>query len=134
MKIINYIEDLMKPPFNRNQNQPQQKQFTGGTSVYVKHDDVNGALRRLKKILEADNRQKDLSRHEVYEKPSITRKRAKDQAKKRSKKEAQSDIFHLGTKPVGSKWMKSKRKRRRVLDKRTLLDNELKKISKSKKH
>lgn len=114
----------------RNTPPPPAK---GGTSVYVKNDDVNGALRRLKKILEADNRQKDLSKHEFFEKQSVSKKRAKDQAKKRSKKEAKSDIFNLSSKPVGSKWMKSKRKRRRVLDKRTLLDIELKKQAKNNK-
>ena len=88
-----------------------------GASVFVKNDDVNGALRKLKKILEADNRQKDLARHEFHEKNSTRRKRARDQAKKRSKRERQSDIV-AGTanRPTGLKWMKSKRKRRKIID------------------
>lgn len=118
---------------NQRRNVPTPPPAKGGTSVYVKNDDVNGALRRLKKILEADNRQKDLSKHEFYEKKSTSRKRAKDQAKKRTKKDSRSDISVLSGKPVGTKWMKSKRKRRRVLDKRTMLDFELKKIAKNKK-
>jgi ribosomal protein S21 len=88
-----------------------------GASVQVRNDDVNSALRKLKKILETDNRQKDLAKHEFYEKSSVKRKRSRDQAKKRTKREQLQNVMS-GTlnKPSGVKWMKSKRKRRRVLD------------------
>ena len=104
-----------------------------GAKVYVRNDDVNGALRRLKKILEADNRQKDLSKKEYFVKKSIQRKRAKDQAKKRSKKQGEKDLAQLALKQSGVSWMKSKRKRRKVLDKKSMFDAEVKKINKSKK-
>ena len=88
-----------------------------GASVEVRNGDVNTALRRLKKILETDNRQKDLAKHEFYEKASVQKKRARDQAVKRTQRELTKDIMS-GTvnKPTGVKWMKSKRKRRKILD------------------
>ena len=88
-----------------------------GAKVYVKNDDVNGALRKLKKILEGADRQKELSKREYFEKPSITRKRNKAAAKKRSQKaERQRQATGTANKITGVKWMKSKRKRRRILD------------------
>lgn len=93
-----------------------------GAKVFVKNDDVNGALRKLKKILENNNRQKDLSKHEFYEKPSVNKKRRKASAKKRSQKELRvRESTTVANKPTGVKWMKSKRKRRRVLDKESAL-------------
>ena len=58
-----------------------------GANVEVRNDDVNGALRRLKKILETSNRQKELAKHEYYEKPSAVKKRERAQAVKRAQKE-----------------------------------------------
>jgi small subunit ribosomal protein S21 len=93
-----------------------------GAKVYVKNDDVNGALRKLKKILEGADRQKELSKREYFEKPSITRKRNKAAAKKRSQKaERQRQSTGVANKITGVKWMKSKRKRRRILDAETAL-------------
>lgn len=62
-----------------------------GANVEVRNDDVNGALRRLRKILETDNRQKDLAKHEYYEKPSVKRKRERAAAVKRQQKQQQSN-------------------------------------------
>ena len=39
-----------------------------GAKVTVRNGDVNGALRTLKKILDRDNRQKELAKREFYEK------------------------------------------------------------------
>lgn len=58
-----------------------------GANVEVRNDDVNGALRRLKKILENNNRQKELAKHEYYEKLSAVKKRERAQAVKRAQKE-----------------------------------------------
>lgn len=114
----------MKKPRNQNRH-PATIQ---GASVSVRNDDVNSALRKLKKILDNDNRQKDLAKHEFYEKPSVRRKRARDQATKRSRREQQQEfIAGTGKKPEGLKWMKSKRKRRRVLDAENLFRENLRK-------
>lgn len=108
----------MKKRFNaprRNNNGP----ICTGTRVEVRNDDVNGALRRLKKILENDNRQKELSEREYYEKPSITRRKSREQAKRRhirnKRKGVISGAEHL-TQKSGVHWMKCKRKRRRSME------------------
>ena len=107
-------------------NEYNRRRVIQGASVQVRNGDVNGALRKLKKILDNDNRQKDLARHEFHEKNSVKRKRAKDQAKKRYIKDRQKNeitgINSTNT-PSGLKWMKSKRKRRKVLDRETALAN-----------
>lgn len=114
----------MKPRFNKFNNNKQHNRRDNtpeyrGASVGVRNGDVNGALRRLKKILENDNRQKELAKREFYEKPSVSRKRRKDQAVKRHKKEMMRGLL-TGDAPVtmagGVDWMKSKRKRRKHMD------------------
>jgi len=95
-----------------------------GASVDVRNNDVNQALRKLKKILDNDNRQKELSKREFYEKPSLKGKRSRLQAKKRTQREVTKSLESGDSsyaKPTGVKWMKSKRKRRRVLDNETLI-------------
>ncbi len=109
-----------------NKNRDSDKEYAiKGSKVEVYNNDVNGALRRMKKILERNNWQKDLSKHEFYEKPSVKRKRQKDAAKKRWEKEV------LGAKlagkwplkpPSDTRYMKSKRKRRRVMDAANLFE------------
>jgi ribosomal protein S21 len=98
---------------NRNNDGP----IIRGCKVTVRNGDVNGALRTLKKILDRDNRQKELAKREFYERPSIKRKRAKDMAVKRTKRE-NTDFGALSrqSNPPGVSWNKSKRKRRKVLD------------------
>lgn len=105
---------------NRNKNkQYEKKEEFRGASVYVRNDDVNGALRRLKKILENDNRQKELAKREYYEKPSAKKKRMKDSAKKRYQREERKKLV-TGDMPVQMtsdiSFMKSKRKRRKHSD------------------
>jgi len=104
-----------------NTKKPQYTPDTGpapflkGTSIAVWNDDVNSALRKLKKVLEADNRQKDSARHEFYEKPTTARKRAKDTAKSRWQKEVASKRASGGwvdTQSSDLSWMRTKKKRR----------------------
>lgn len=66
---------------------PSDELFFRGARVEVRNNDVNFALRKLKKILERDNFQRDLAKHEYYEKPSVKRKRARAAAKKRWEKQ-----------------------------------------------
>jgi ribosomal protein S21 len=66
MKNNNWSKGV-KEGFNkprRHFNKPQEKQFRGA-SVEVRNDDVNGAIRRLKKILERDDRQSLVLRRSV---------------------------------------------------------------------
>ena len=90
---------------NKKKQYDNKKEEFRGASVYVRNDDVNGALRRLKKILENDNRQKELAKREYYEKPSAKKKRMKDSAKKRYQREqkkllASGDVPYQGTSDV----------------------------------
>jgi small subunit ribosomal protein S21 len=85
--------------------------------VEVRGGDVNKALRVLKKRLERSDFQKELAKQAFYEKPSIKRKRKKQQAKKRWERhvrdaEASGDMRQYEV--TGTKWMKSKRKSRKV--------------------
>jgi ribosomal protein S21 len=100
-----------------NSNRSNDGPIIRGCKVTVRNGDVNGALRTLKKILDRDNRQKELAKREFYERPSIKRKRAKDMAVKRAERE-NTDFGNLyrQSNPPGVSWNKSKRKRRRVLD------------------
>jgi small subunit ribosomal protein S21 len=43
--------------------------------VRVEWDDLKGAMRKLKKIIEKDGIVKEMKKHEYYEKPSQTRRR-----------------------------------------------------------
>lgn len=95
-----------------------------GAKVEVRNGDVNQALRKLKKILDNDNRQKELAKREYFEKDSIKGRRSRIQAKKRSQRDVMKALESGDSsysKPTGVKWMKSKRKRRRVLDNETVL-------------
>jgi len=63
-----------------------------GTKVYVKNNDINRAMRKLKKILQQEKVFQTLKEKEFFEKPSLKRKRAKASAIKRWKKQlAQRD-------------------------------------------
>jgi len=109
--------------FNKNKK-PEENNFFRGASVEVRNGDVNYAIRKLKKILERDDWQKELSKHEYFEKGSVKRKRKKEAAKKRWQKEVTSQKLSGNWSVVRSndqKFMKSKRKRRQRLDEQTLL-------------
>ena len=87
------------------------------SSIEVRNNDVNKALRVLKKRLEKAEFQKELAKQQYYEKPSAKRNRKKKQAKKRWDKyvrEAEARGEFKQYMPTGQKWMKSKRKTRRV--------------------
>jgi ribosomal protein S21 len=116
-----------KPRNNFNKSKPQPRNNIPdirGASVEVRNGDVNGALRRLKKILENDNRQKDLAKHEYYEKPSIQKKRSRDSAKKRHQRDVRKQLA-TGAEPFKEvsnfSFMKSKRKRRKYSDAKSLI-------------
>jgi len=62
-----------------------------GSTVYVKeNENINQALRRFKKKVEANGTLEDLRRKETYEKPTTERKRKKGAAKARWRKQLRS--------------------------------------------
>lgn len=66
-------------------NQP-----ASGTTVYVKNDNVEQAMRKFKKKIMDMGLLQELRDREFYEKPTITRKRKAAAAKQRWKKKLQS--------------------------------------------
>ena len=94
----------------------KQKIVDKGRSITVVNGNVNLAIRKLKKVLERMDFQKELSKREYYEKPSAKRKRRKDQAIKRHKKELDDMLMRgewMPTDISGQKHLKGKRSRRK---------------------
>jgi small subunit ribosomal protein S21 len=58
-----------------------------GTYTEVRDNNINQAMRRLKKILQQEGLFKELRERTYFEKPSMKRKKAKAAAKKRWQKE-----------------------------------------------
>ena len=68
------------------------KSMVKGSTVYVKeNENINQALRRFKKKVEAAGTLEDLRRKEFYEKPTTERKRKKGAAKARWRKQLRND-------------------------------------------
>lgn len=63
-----------------------------GMYVRVKNNDVNKAMRKLKKMMTAEGIFQELRKREFYEPPSVRKKREKAQAIKRWKKK-QEDLL-----------------------------------------
>jgi small subunit ribosomal protein S21 len=61
-----------------------------GTTVYVRNDNVEQAIRKLKKKVQDAGLLQELRDRESYEKPTITRKRKAAAAKQRWRKKLQS--------------------------------------------
>jgi len=68
-----------------------EEMFGRGLTVKVKNNDVNKAMRKLKKLMQQEGIFQELRKREYYEKPTTKRKREKAQAVKRwRKKQAES--------------------------------------------
>jgi small subunit ribosomal protein S21 len=64
--------------------------FKRGLTVRVKNNDVNKALKKLKKLMQQEGIFQELRKREYYEQPSLRRKREQAQAVKRwQKKQAE---------------------------------------------
>lgn len=61
-----------------------------GTTVYVKHDNVEQALRKFKRKVQDSGLLQDLRDREFYEKPTSVRKRKAAAAKQRWRKKLAS--------------------------------------------
>jgi len=67
------------------------KQKSKGNTVYLRdNENINQALRKFKKKIEAAGTLEDLRKKEFYEKPTATRKKAKAAAKARWRKKLES--------------------------------------------
>lgn len=61
-----------------------------GSTVYVKNDNVEQAMRKFKKKMQDSGLLQELRDREFYEKPTATRKKKASAAKNRWKKKVQS--------------------------------------------
>jgi small subunit ribosomal protein S21 len=61
-----------------------------GSTVYVKNDNVEQAMRKFKKKMQDSGLLQDLRDREFYEKPTAARKKKASAAKNRWKKKVQS--------------------------------------------
>lgn len=62
-----------------------------GNTVYVTNDNVEKALRKLKKKVAESGLMQELRDRAFYEKPTAARKRAKNQARRRWQKKLQQE-------------------------------------------
>ena len=65
----------------------------GGLCVVVQHDNVEKAIRKLKKRVQESGLLQDLRDREFYEKPTTARKRAKNAAKRRWQKRLEAQAL-----------------------------------------
>jgi small subunit ribosomal protein S21 len=114
-RFVKDFNHRSRKKFDRKKKE-ERKQFQG-RNIEVRNGDVNGAIKRLKKVLERMDFQKEVAKREYYEKPSTQRKRKKDQAIKKSNKERDKMIAKgewMPTPITGQKHLKGKRQRRKA--------------------
>ena len=117
-KNNNFKKDFNHKARNKKrQHEDKEKRRFAGRDIEVYNGDVNGAIRKLKKVLERMDFQKELSKREFYEKPSAKKKRKKDQAIKREIKSKDDMIMRGEWMPpelTGTKHLKGKRGKRKA--------------------
>lgn len=72
---------------SQQKNPNQKPSGPQGTKTEVRDNNINQAMRRLKKILQNEGVFKEIRDRRYFEKPSMTRKKAKAAARKRWQKE-----------------------------------------------
>jgi small subunit ribosomal protein S21 len=70
-----------------------KKHNLGGSTVIVQNDNVEKALRLFKKKINEDGKLQDLRDKEFYEKPSVTRRKTKNQQQRRAAKRRQAEAL-----------------------------------------
>ena len=109
-----------KPKQKQERNIPKPN----GREIPVINGNVNVALRKLKKVLEKMDFQKELSKREYYEKPTTKRKRKKNAAIKKHQKQIRDEILRGESIPVtrgGQKHLKGKRSLNKYREQKRLL-------------
>ncbi len=84
-----------KKPYRQEYKPRKKEEFLDkfkGRNIEVRYDDVNGAIRRLKKVLEKMDFQKELSKRDHYEKHSVKRTRKKEQPIKKTREDIDTQI------------------------------------------
>jgi len=70
-----------------------KKHNLGGSTVIVQNDNVEKALRLFKKKINEDGKLQELRDKEFYEKPSVTRRKTKNQQQRRAAKRRQAEAL-----------------------------------------
>ena len=82
--------------YNKRNKRKQQEKPLGGMTVTVRGDDVNGALRVLKKKLLKEGVFQELRERTYYESRGTKRRKAKAAATRRYKRKMQKRMEELG--------------------------------------
>jgi len=86
MAYNKYSSNKPRRVFDKNRKH-EEKQGLKGLVVYVHNNDIDRALRKLKKLVSNEGVIKELKKRECYEKPSERRRRQKARAIKRWQKQ-----------------------------------------------
>ena len=80
---MGYDKYRSKPRRVFDKNRKKEDSHGKGLIVYVRNNDIDRALRKLKKMVNNEGVIKELKKREFYEKPSDRKRREKARARKR---------------------------------------------------
>lgn len=84
MAYNKYSSNKPRRVFDKNRKREEKPHGSGGgLIVYVRNNDIDRALRKLKKMVNNEGVIKELKKREFYEKPSDRKRREKARARKR---------------------------------------------------
>ena len=87
MAYNKYSSNKPRRVFDKNRKREEKPHGSGGgLIVYVRNNDIDRALRKLKKMVNNEGVIKELKKREFYEKPTAVRKRKMAAAIKRAHK------------------------------------------------
>ena len=90
MAYNKYSSNKPRRVFDKNRKR-EEKPLGKGLIVYVRNNDIDRALRKLKKMVNNEGVIKELKKREFYEKPSDKRRRQRARARKRWLKQEQAN-------------------------------------------
>ena len=96
MAYNKYSSNKPRRVFDKNRKR-EEKPLGKGLIVYVRNNDIDRALRKLKKMVNNEGVIKELKKREFYEKPTSVRKRKAAAALKREAKNRRNN--RLGRPP-----------------------------------
>jgi small subunit ribosomal protein S21 len=95
MAYNKYSSNKPRRVFDKNRKH-EEKPIGKGLIVYVRNNDIDRALRKLKKMVNNEGVIKELKKREFYEKPSERRRRQRARARKRWLKQLEANDAKFG--------------------------------------
>ena len=95
MAYNKYSSNKPRRVFDKNRKR-EEKPLGKGLIVYVRNNDIDRALRKLKKMVNNEGVIKELKKREFYEKPSDRRRRQRARARKRWLKQEAANEAKFG--------------------------------------